>query len=167
MATEREILLFQVDDAIESLEFHIRMEHGTYAVQSAVDYALLTIENVVSKLPNDDPFLVDLFQKKELVHEYEEVYGVSPESQKYNNLRTALYFRDIGELDQFDIEDAVELIEEIKDSDNYYDKLAIGIIADLLGEEYALLRNQMIDEYLMSGSSTILISNDEIISTYK
>lgn len=162
MATEREILLFQVEDAIESLEFHIRMDHGTCAVQSAVDYALSTIKNVVSKLPNDDPCLVYLFQKKELVQEYEEVYGVSPESQKYNNLRTALCFRDRGELDQFDIEEATELIEEVKDSDNYYDKLAVGIIASLLGGEYAPLKEPMITEYLQSGSSTILISNDDV-----
>ena len=149
------------------MQFQIRQQCGDSPVQAAIKDALTAIELAVSKLPDNDPCLVDLFQKKELLKEYYDVYGMTLESQKYLNLRRALNYKDSGKLDKYETEDAIELIEEIKDSDNYYDKLAIGIIADLLGEEYALLRNQMIDEYLMSGSSTILISNDEIINTYK
>lgn len=167
MATDREILLFQVEDAIETMQFQIRQQCGDSPVQAAIEYAMLTIDNAVSRLPNNDPCLVDLFQKKELLKEYYDVYGMSPESQKYLNLRRALSYKDSGELDEYEAEDAVELIEEIRDSDNYYDKLAVGIIADLLGGEYTELKDQMIDEYLMSGSSTILFSNDEIIQTYR
>lgn len=164
MPSEKEILIFQANEAIEDVNFHIRMEHGDSAIISAVKNAITYIERAIEACPDNDPYKKELFDDLAKMNEYSKFYG--SESSLYINLRNAVYFRKRDELDEFDIDEITDIVNEIKESDNINDKLAVAILAELLGEEYKGLATEMIQEYLYSNESNIFISREEIVSLY-
>ena len=160
MASRLELLILCANEAVEDVSFHLNTHGNHSAVNSAAKYAASCIEKAIAECPADDPRINELNTKLATMNEYAKVYG--PEGGIYSNLQYALEFKERDELDGFDIDEIKGIIEEIENNDNIYDKLAVGIFAVLIGEDYKELAIDMLKRYLQAGIECILISNSEV-----
>ena len=161
MESRLDLLIMCVNEAVDAISFHINTHGNHSAIFSAVNLAIKRIESALAECPADDPRKNELNIKLKTMNEYAKVFG--PEGGIYSNLQYALEFRERDELDEFDIDEIKDIIEEIKDNDNIYDKLAVGIFAVLVGEEYKELAIDMLKHYLQASTECILISNREVM----
>lgn len=164
MPSRLDQLIMCADDAIESVDFHRRMQHGNNPVYSAAQYAITCIKNAIEECPREDPRHNNLTTKLYLMSEISNAYG--PQSGLYNNLQYAISFTQHDELDEFEIDEIKNTIEEIKDSVNIFDKLAVGLMASLAGNEYRELALRMLSEYWQTEIENVFISRKEIAEIY-
>lgn len=164
MPNDKEILIFSVNEAIETVYFNIKMDNGDSVILSSINFSITCIDRALEIISDNDPDKKILLEKLWLMNEYQKAYG--QDSYLYINLRNAISFKQRDELDEFDIDEIKDIIEEIKDSDNIQDKLAIAILASMLGKEYKTIATETLREYLNSGANNIFISQNEIISMY-
>lgn len=152
--------------AIETVEFQIQQDQSDAAIESAIEYAIKCIEvalpyctdeNAEYKQPLSDCLLQMNAQLK----------AYTDDKHLYINLRNAIGFSNRTPLDAYDIGDVICMMDDIKDSDNIYDRLALAILYSCLSSECYPDAIELFKEYLNSNKDNPFISHEKIRSLLK
>lgn len=149
--------------AIEAVDFQVQQDQSDAAIESAIEYAIICIEAALPHCTDENaeykqPLSDCLLQMKSQLKAY------TDDSHLYINLRNAIGFSNRTSLDEFDIDNIICMTDDIKDSDNIYDKLALAILYSCLGSECYPDAIELFKEYLNSNKDNPFISQGKILS---
>ena len=161
MSNENEMYLriLTAEDAIKDVNFHINQNHGDSAIISAIEYAILCVESL-STYCNSSSEAKSVYECLKLLNFQLEGYKDSNRIYKY--LRQAVEISESNSLDEYMLEEISDIIEEIKGSNNIFDKLAIAIFYINLGEEHYTEATKLLQEYLNSHNINPFITNKKL-----